>query len=123
MNVLVVEPDMLTGKTLLGYLEHVGYSVRLRQGAAEGIAALDEQPADAIILELNLPGHNGLEFLYEMRSYTDWQDVPVVIHSHTPPAKLLQSLAYKELGISRYLYKPETSLAELDQSLTNLSVV
>ncbi len=120
MKVLVIEPDLIIGKVLSDYLGSTGHSVRLRQGAEESIAALDDQPADVIILELNIPGHNGLEFLYEMRSYTDWQDVPVIIHSFTPPVKLVDGLAYKELGVSKYLYKPETTLSNLADSLTIL---
>lgn len=120
MQLLVVEPDLLLGKTYKSHLKGLGHTVRLCQSASDAISALDKRSADVIILELNLPGHNGLEFLYEMRSYADWQSIPVIIHSFIPPSRIVNGMAYGELGILKYLYKPETSLADLSDSLSLL---
>jgi DNA-binding response OmpR family regulator len=74
---------------------------------------------DLVILELQLVEHSGIEFLYEFRSYTDWQQVPVIIQSQVPPAEFADSwqLLHDELGVRGYLYKPRTSLTQLLASI------
>jgi response regulator RpfG family c-di-GMP phosphodiesterase len=59
--------------------------------------------------------HSGIEFLNEFRSYPDWQDIPVVIHTHVPATEFNDSwkLLRGELGVRDYLYKPHTSLKRL----------
>lgn len=66
-------------------------------------------------MELQLVGHSGIEFLYEFRSYPDWQNVPLIIHTHVPPSEFAgaRDLLMKELGAHTYLYKPHTSLKKL----------
>jgi CheY-like chemotaxis protein len=56
--------------------------------------------------------HNGLEFLYEFRSYPDWQDVPVLLLTNVSPGTFAASwqLLTGQLGVRSYLYKPRTSL-------------
>jgi response regulator RpfG family c-di-GMP phosphodiesterase len=63
---------------------------------------------------LQLAGHNGIEFLYELRSYGDWQHVPVIIHTLVNRRSLeLSQELLTALGVIRYLYKPATSLQKL----------
>jgi len=71
-------------------------------------------------LELQLASHNGIEFLYELRSYNDWQSIPVIIHSLVP-ATAFTNIA-PELGVVSYLYKPTTTLKKLCTSVSDLQL-
>ncbi|HEX7368327.1 MAG TPA: hypothetical protein VF261_01570, partial [Candidatus Saccharimonadales bacterium] len=75
----------------------------------------DAAAPDLVILEMQLVSHSGVEFLYEFRSYPEWQRVPVLVHSVVPPGEFQGSrqLLCEHLGVERYLYKPRTSLAKL----------
>ncbi len=112
-HILLLEPDTALGQTYQQALEHQGHHVWLYQVAGDAIQALDSLQIDAIVLELQLTRHNGLEFLYELRSYADWQDIPVIIHSFVMPDKIQNALTFKELGVAECLYKPRTTLAQL----------
>jgi DNA-binding response OmpR family regulator len=123
MHIILLEPDRMLADIYRQSLLSEGHSVTMCASAQSAIFAADEQSPDAVIVELQLIGHSGIEFLYEFRSYNDWRDVPVIIHSQVPPAEFNGSskLLRQELGVKDYLYKPRTSLATLLRSVQLLS--
>jgi DNA-binding response OmpR family regulator len=118
MKVLLIEPNSLLAKTYQDALEVAGHEVVWKQKAQSAIHTADKKNPDIVILELQLPRHNGLAFLYEFRSYIDWQSIPVIVHSLVPPDNLNASPeVFMSLGIGTYLYKPTTSLKKLCDTL------
>lgn len=101
------------GRTYQQFLHGSGHTTRWVQDAQAAISAIDQSTPDLILMELQLAVHNGIEFLYELRSYTEWQGLKVVVLSHAPEKAWLKRLLKKRLGVSKYLYKPHTKLAEL----------
>lgn len=94
--------------------EQKGYSVSVSSNAQQAVMSCDEQRPDAVVLELQLRLHGGVEFLHELRSYPEWHDIPVILHTMVP----IQSLqpyqkAMKQLGATIYTYKPATSIQKL----------
>ncbi len=125
MNILVIEPSEILAKIYQQAFKDSGHSVQIASGAQEAISALDGNQAafDVIFLELQLAGHFGVEFLYELRSYNEWQNIPVVVLSMIPEAELSQQLKkLSELGIIKYLYKPTTSLQKLTSLVSDLEL-
>lgn len=114
-NILLLEPDELLARTYAAAFEAAGHHV-LRVMAAEGaILAADELTPDVVILEIQLAVHNGIEFLHEFRSYTDWGRIPVIVNTFLHPQSFegLRPALYGDLGIRACLYKPHTSLQTL----------
>ncbi|TAH32286.1 response regulator transcription factor [Candidatus Saccharibacteria bacterium] len=121
MHILLIEPDVLLAESYTRAFEAAGHSVAVARSAQTAVHTADEQQPDVVVLELQLPMHNGVEFLYEFRSYPEWLHVPVIIHSFTPPSEYDQAATLeRELGVQRCLYKPETSLANLCATVKNL---
>lgn len=123
-QILLIEPDRLLAKTYGQALRQAGHEVKAAHGAQAGIGAADATRPDLVLLELQLVGHSGIEFLYEFRSYADWQGIPVLVHTHVPESEFSDSwqLMQQELGVQAYLYKPRTSLHELVKAVNeNLS--
>ena len=114
-QVLLVEPDRQLADIYGQALTHAGHHVVAAATAQAAVQAADVVQPELVILELQLVEHSGIEFLYEFRSYLDWQAVPVLVHTHVPPAEFnhSQRLLKDELGVRAYLYKPCTSLREL----------
>lgn len=113
-RILLIEPDAVLAKLYTEALRRAGYTVDHAAEAQSAVNAADAETPDAIVLELQLVAHSGIEFLYELRSYTEWQHIPVIVHSNVPPSEFEGTdLLQKELGITTYLYKPRTTLAEL----------
>ncbi|HTB48920.1 MAG TPA: response regulator [Verrucomicrobiae bacterium] len=114
-HILLVEPDRVLAETYYRALTSARHKVVVCAGAQAAILAADERKPDLVILELQLIEHSGIEFLYEFRSYGDWQTIPVIIHSQVPPGEFTtnRGLLKDELGVQAYLYKPHTSLRHL----------
>jgi len=114
-HILLIEPDRRLAATYQQALESAGHRVVAAAGAQAAIMAADAAKPDLVILELQLVEHSGIEFLYEFRSYLDWQAVPVIIQTHVPSSEFDDSrhLLHDELGVQAYLYKPRTSLRRL----------
>lgn len=114
MHVLLIEPDQILGQVYARALQGAGHQVMVALSAQAGVHAADEQQPNVVILELELPNHNGVEFLYEFRSYSEWGHIPVIIHSYIPSYEYTQGGTLgDELGVTQFLYKPATSLAQL----------
>ncbi len=118
-EILLIEPDRLLAESYVQALQSAGHEVNAASGAQAAILAADAIRPDLVILELQLVEHSGIEFLYEFRSYPDWQNVPVLIQSHVPGAEFNDNwqLLKDELGVRDYLYKPRTSLSRLIASV------
>lgn len=114
-NILLIEPDAVLAGAYIQAFSSVGHQTRLTVSAQDAVFKVDELVPDVVVVELQLVAHSGIEFLYELRSYAEWQEVPVIIHSCIPPAEFSDSmkLLRDRLGVTTYLYKPQTSLRML----------
>ncbi len=114
MHVLLIEPDHLQATAIAQSLRRNGHSVAHSRSAQRAVQCADEKVPDVVVLELQLPQHNGVEFLYEFRSYFEWLHIPVVIHSFVPPRELKHAVTlHKELCVVNMLHKTQTSLQQL----------
>lgn len=113
-HVLILEPNQPLASLYRAALENAGYTVTTSGCAQDAVFIADENRPDAVVLELQLPGHSGVEFLYEFRSYADWHGVPAILHTLVPPHNLnLSQQMLDRLDIAAYLYKPAATLRTL----------
>lgn len=114
-EIVIVEPDEQLARIYEQALAIDGHIVRRTSSAQEAIHAIDENCPNLVLLELQLVEHSGIEFLYELRSYPDWQQLPVILHTQVPPGEFADSwqLFKEQLGITTFLYKPRTRLSDL----------
>ena len=113
-NVLLIEPDAILAETYAAALRDAGHVVAHVRSAQAAIHAADEETPDIVFLELRLAGHDGVEFMHEFRSYTEWQHIPIVVTTYMDAQALRPLLpALRELGVEQCLYKPTSGLATL----------
>ncbi|HVV66587.1 MAG TPA: response regulator [Candidatus Saccharimonadales bacterium] len=114
-HVLLIEPDLILAETYRQALLAGGHRVVCCASAQAGIISADQHAPDVIVLELQLIEHSGIEFLYELRSYPEWQNIPVIIQTHVPPGEFNanKKLLAEQLHVAAYLYKPHASLQDL----------
>lgn len=119
-HVLLVEPDKNTAGIIQEFLEQdKSIKVHIAHSSQEGIHEADEQSPDLVIVELAIPHHNGFAFLHEFRSYNDWSNVPVIVHSHIDVNEAELSQEWSRLGAVAYFYKPTTTLKKLAAAVTD----
>jgi CheY-like chemotaxis protein len=76
---LLVDDDDVVRRGVRQALEPIGWKVREAENGQAAVEALAAARVDVIILDLMMPKMDGFEFLDELRSRTDWQDIPVVV--------------------------------------------
>ena len=117
-HVLFIEPDSTLAAAYANVLTQKGYHVDFAKSAQQAIAAADRQLPDVVVLELQMARHNGVEFMYEFKSYTEWQDIPIVILSALSTRELAGYRdVVEKLHIARVLKKSETTAVQLAKEL------
>jgi DNA-binding response OmpR family regulator len=123
MRILLVEPDRHLARTYQALLEGRGHTVHWAAHAQDAVELADMHVPDLVVLELQLAGHNGIEFLYEFRSYAEWSHVPVVLLTVVGPQALgMTDDMMQQLGIVRCLYKPATTLRQLTRTIDEVGL-
>ena len=112
-NILLIEPDEDTATILTKALASEKTKVHIARTSQEAVNVADAHKPDLVILELAIPDQNGVAFLHEFRSYTDWSKIPVIVHTHLAMSAQTTKKAWKLLGVNECLYKPTTSLKKL----------
>ena len=79
--VLIVDDDPRIREFVRVNLEMDGYVVREAGSAEEGLAALEEQPPDLILLDVMMPGVDGWEMLRRMQERHGMGSIPVIMFS------------------------------------------
>ncbi len=77
-RVIIVEDERELGELIQLYLREEGVEAALCPSAEEGLALLRRQGAELVVLDINLPGMDGFEFLQALRRESS---VPVIIVS------------------------------------------
>ncbi|HHJ13855.1 MAG TPA: response regulator transcription factor [Gammaproteobacteria bacterium] len=115
MYILVIEdnPDLVAN--LYDYLEPKGYVLDAAYDARTGLQFASEKSFDAIVLDLTLPGMDGLELCRELREAGDRTPVLMLTARDTLDDKLKGFAA----GTDDYLVKP-FALQELEARLSAL---
>ena len=73
---LIIDDDMKLARLLKDYLTPLGYEVDVVHNGAAGLKKAMEMPYAAVILDVMLPGMNGMEVLRELRRVSN---VPVLM--------------------------------------------
>jgi two-component system, OmpR family, response regulator len=102
-HVLIVDDDRGIRELLAGYLERNGMRVSLAANGRQMRAALEESAPDLIVLDLMMPGEDGLVLCRELRT-GKCQNVPVLML--TARSEEADRIVGLEMGADDYLSKP-----------------
>jgi len=100
-NLLMIEDDVELAEILCNFLKRYNITVTNYDDPYLGISALSLTKYDLLILDLSLPGMDGLEICKEVRSKSD---IPIIISSAR--SDLEDKIVGLELGADDYLPKP-----------------
>ena len=108
-RILVVEDDDQIAAIVRDGLSRMGYRVELAADGPAALAAVRAQPCDLVVLDLLLPGMDGVEVCRRLRA----QGGPPVIMLTARDA-VAEKIAGLDSGADDYMTKPFV-LAELDE--------
>lgn len=104
LSILVVDDNAINAKLLRLVLEARGWSVRVAGNAAETMHALRAQRPDVTMLDVQLPGVDGLTLLARLRDDPEWRDLRVAIV--TSYASSLDEARARAAGCDAFIPKP-----------------
>ncbi len=102
--VLIVDDDANLREFLRASLEIDGYLVREAASADEGLAVLEEEPPDLILLDVMMPKVDGWEMLRLVRERHGVESIPVVMFSGKVEDE--DEAAAQERGAQAFIGKP-----------------
>lgn len=101
LQIMIVEDEPKLGQLLVDYLQAAGYATRWLTNGNDVIPAVHAHPPALILLDLMLPGCDGLTVCRELRRFTE---VPVMMV--TAKIEEIDRLLGLEIGADDYICKP-----------------
>lgn len=100
-NILLIDDDALMRRSLSFNLEQAGFSVRTAASAEDGLAQAGREKPDLVLLDINLPGMDGLDALKRLR-----EQMGLAVIFVTARRRELDQVVGLELGADDYITKP-----------------
>jgi len=103
-KIMVVEDNPRSAKLTEAFLSAEGYQVELCIDAQSARAAIRRAPPDVILLDVMLPGMNGLQFCRQLKSDHRTRSIPILLL--TALEDIRDKVAGLDAGAEDYLCKP-----------------
>ena len=116
MHILVVEDERALCDTIVRSLRRQAYSVDFCYNGNKALELIDVERYDLILLDLNLPGTDGMTVLRTLRE-TDHETRVLILSARSEVADKVEGL---DAGANDYLAKP-FHLAELEARIRSLT--
>ncbi|MFN8640659.1 MAG: response regulator [Candidatus Binatia bacterium] len=107
-RILIVDDDPNTLEILRRWLAREGYATVSADNGPACLAALGQETVDVIVLDVMMPGMDGLQVCERLRASDAWRGIPVVLL--TAKDDLETRSRGMMLGVSEYLTKPVNKL-------------
>ncbi len=78
-KILVIDDSKLVAVMLKDGLQHQGYEVMTASSGREGLCKVAEDSPDLIILDVQMPGMTGYEFIHEIKKRGGHSFIPVLM--------------------------------------------
>ena len=112
-TILVVD-DVPENTLLIGrILENEHYHVHTANNGRDAYSILKKEPVDLVILDINMPGIDGITILKEMQGSPELASIPVVMLTALDDSKT--TLECMRLGACGYLSKPYSGQSLMQQ--------
>ena len=116
LNVLMVEDDPTNSMVTNNYLQHLGHCVTAAQSGEEAIMLLDKGGISLVLLDISLPGIDGLTILNYIRSHDDKTIANLLVIAMSAHVFSEEVDYYLYAGMNGFLGKP-FSLEDLEHAI------
>lgn len=110
-TVLLMEDDPFMSALLNEGLAKEGLDITLARNGEEAIKQFQQTKPDVLLIDILLPGKNGLEVLAEIRALAGGADTPALILSNIEEAGYIHEA--EKLGVKGYLVKANMQIEEI----------
>ncbi len=114
-RILIIDDHIETCRVMTMLVKHLGHQGTSLNSGPEGISYLQSNPADLVILDVMMPGMDGLEVLRRLREIDQTKKTPVIMMTAvTDPATRRQAMT---LGANDYWIKATIEVQELERRI------
>lgn len=103
-KIVLIEDDEDIAELIHLHAEELGYEIRAEYNGLKGYRAIQEEKPDVIVLDIMLPGLNGLDICRQVRENPEITDIPLIILS--AKNEELDVVLGLEMGADDYVEKP-----------------
>ena len=118
-RVLVVDDMAIFREPIQLALRAAGYDVATAADGVQAIAAISNRRPDVILLDINMPGMNGVSLLRRLRATPSLASIPVLVLSANADAAQIKAAMH--LGVSGYLQKSQFSFRSMIARIERLA--
>ncbi len=106
-KILLVEDDSILREAYQHFFEKAGYVVYLADNGPDAVEFSGKEAFDIILLDIIIPGFDGLHVLAKLKENSKTSHIPVVMMTNLDDEKFLQRAM--KLGATEYLIKSNTT--------------
>ncbi|PWE18208.1 hypothetical protein DDZ18_00945 [Marinicauda salina] len=104
-RILLVDDNEMNRAVARCFLEPMGARITEAEGGREALVLFEADAFDLVLLDVHMPGMNGVETLHDLRDIAQpWADTPVI--ALTADASETDRAHYLDLGMDGYVSKP-----------------
>ena len=103
-KVLLIEDEPNIAEAIRFLLTREGWQVETHGDGADALQVIQGAQPDLVILDVMLPGKNGMDILRDLRALDDMQDLPVLMLTARGQSRDREMA--ENAGVSRFMTKP-----------------
>ena len=101
-KILIIDDDLALLKMLTAFLSSHGYTVLTAVDGEEGLAQVNKEKPNLIVLDVQMPKMNGYTFLFELHKIPYGEHIPIIVLT----AKEGMAEIFRVEGVKQYMTKP-----------------
>ena len=117
-RILIVDDEPQACQILSRLIRHLGHQTEWKTGGADALTYIDSTPLDLVILDVMMPGMDGMEVLRRLRADPKTGSLPVVMFSAVADRNFIAEAIRK--GATDYWVKASFDFNELKERIERL---
>jgi len=111
IHVFLVEDDPLITRLIAGEVSKKGWTIDNDPTGKEAVTKMKAKVPDIILLDLMLPGVDGMTILKDIKTQPELKDIPVLMLSNLAEADKIEES--RNLGAVKFLMKATSSMSTI----------
>lgn len=117
-RIIIVDDDVMSLRRAEFILKKTPHEILTAESGDECIQMLQSNPADLLVLDVKMPGKDGVETLSEIRAMEGFAELPVIFLTGTEDTERMreaEALGAKDFAIKPL--KPQELIAQVEKAL------
>ena len=118
LSVLIIDDDESIRVSLKFHFDDCGFRTYSVETAEEALVLMNNEPINSVIVDLRLPGIDGIEFIRQATK--NWPDARYVIYTGSPIASIPDDILSISSVSSKLFFKPIGNLFEISDEVNRI---